>query len=290
MDWQDAEDVLREKGADYIKTRIAKLEKRHAKPKVKPDLSILIRGIATAYYLNDDSEKLDLIMQDLQYLGFTDVTCTAKKGEDGYVYGHQVVFSGRHTDPTIQAEFVITPRTDVLYQYKFEYGQLRCIPFGSSGSPGQKEAGTKNLHKLCNLAYKITGNGTADRPSYLQRTLGYEGCGSHSRSAYDWTPIWEAPNVAEEQERKKQDVFESEKQASIRSAQKHLDDVVSSYHHFVTLCHQYQKEYNEPLPQLKAEHAGYYPGSLRVIFTVSGEGTTCPTVTIERIIEEADSE
>ncbi|HUS88180.1 MAG TPA: hypothetical protein VMW91_02230 [Desulfosporosinus sp.] len=52
MDWQDAEDVLREKGADYIKSRIAKLEKRHTKPKVKPDLSILIKGIATAYDLN----------------------------------------------------------------------------------------------------------------------------------------------------------------------------------------------------------------------------------------------
>jgi len=289
MEYQDAEEILREKGADYVKKRIAKMEKRKARLAIapKPDLSILIKGIATAYYLNNDSEKLDLIMEDLQYLGFADITCAPEKiGE--YTSSHKMIFSGRHTDPEVQAEFIKTPRTDVLFQYMFEYGQLNCLPFG--GSLGQKEAGTHRNSKLESLAYHISGRagGRENKESYIMRVHGVKQ--QDTRDTYHWNVIWQAGNVEEELVRKEADKFAEEKQAAISSARKDLEEAVSNYQYFVVKCLAYALKYNEPMSTFTETAGGPYPGMPEVTFVVSGDGTTCPTVTITKVQEETDEE
>jgi hypothetical protein len=274
MTYPDAEDILKAQGIDYIRKRIKKLEKRQAKPKVPKDLSILIKGIATAYYLNDQPDMLDFIMKDLQYLGFTDITCAPKK-EGDYIFEHIITFSGRHSDPDIQAVFAKTPRTDVLYQYKLAYGKLLSIPFGSTG---QKEADCKNIQGISNLAYKISGNGSKDHPTYLQKTLGITEAKDHVRDTYHWTPIWEAEDVAIQQAQREADELKEAKRVQQSRATEELDRAAAAIISYLSKAQRYYDEFNEEMPVQKGHSGGYSVGV--PMLTLTSTGTVLPTLAL----------
>lgn len=268
---EDAEETLKERGLDYIKERIKKLEKRHAKPKKVVDKAVMIKGIATAYYLNEKPEMLDLIMKDLQHLGFVDITCAARKGEEGYVYDHHMTFSGRHVDHKVQACFVEAPRTDMLYQYKFAYGQLIMIPFGHEG---QKSADCKDLRKLRDLAYLISSAGGRDNLSYLQKTFG----DSHHRDAYYWNVVWETSDVKQEQERKAEDELKDRKQKATYEAAGKLDKAADLIRDYIIAAAEYQVEFGEEMRTISEKAVCWRPAVPEVILTATG--ANLPTLSI----------
>lgn len=270
LTYPDAEDVYKEQGPEYIKKRIKKLEKRQAKPKKVVDKAALIKGVATAYYLNDKPELLDLIMDDLKYLGFADLSCAPEKHEDGSSSTHKVIFSGRHADIEVQAEFVEAPRTDVLFQYKFEYGQLLSIPFGPVG---QKESGCKDLRKLSGLGYKIIGHGSADHPSYLMRTYNITSEETGLRSQYHWKVIWEAPDVKLEQERKADDELKARKRKAIALAADKLDKAADLIRDYLIEAKAYQLHFSEEMPSIVEKAVCWREADPEVTITANGENT-----------------
>lgn len=275
LTYPDAEDIYKEQGPEYIKKRIKKLEKRQAKPKKVVDKAALIKGIATAYYLNDNAEMLDRIIEDLKFLGFTDISCAAKKGDEDYVYEHIMIFSGRHTDPEVQKYFVEAPRTDVLFQYKFSYGQLLCIPFGTVG---QKEASTNDIRKLHDLAYKIVSYGSDDHPSYLKRTYNYTTQEQGLRDFYHWTVIWSAENVKEEQERKAADELAARKRKAVSDAASKLDKAADLIRDYLIDAAAYKLHFGEVMPTITEKAVCWREAVPEV--TLIAEGGDLPTLSV----------
>jgi len=274
LTYPDAEDIYKEQGPEYIKKRIKKLEKRQSKPKKVVDKAALIKGIATAYYLNDNTEMLDRIIEDLKFLGFTDISCAAKK-EDDYTYDHVMIFSGRHTDPEVQKYFVEAPRTDILFQYKFSYGQLLCIPFGSVG---QKEASSNDIRKLHDLAYKISSYGSDDHPSYLKRTYNYTSTEQGLRDFYHWTVVWSAPNVQEEQERKAADELMSRKRKAVSDAASKLDKAADLIRDYLIDAAAYKLHFGEEMPTITEKAVCWREAVPEV--TLVATGNNLPTLSI----------
>lgn len=270
MTYPDAEDILKDQGPAYIKKRIKKLEKRQARPKKVVDKAALIKGIATSYYLNDKTEMLDRIMQDLKYLGFVDVSCSAQKSEeeDSQPSTYKMTFFGRHADPEIQAAFVESPRTDLLFQYKFAYGQLLCVPFGSLG---QKEAYCKDLRKLHDLAYKIVGHGSQDHPSYIMKTHNITSQEQGLRDFYHWTVIWQAPDVKLEQERKAADELKAHKQQAVSSAASKLDKAADLIRDYLIEAMAYQFHYGEEMPTITEKAVCWKESIPQVVLVATGE-------------------
>lgn len=207
---------------------------------------VKLKPIGSVYDMARNDPLIPIIIKDLGWLGFANITMHISKES------LSTVFHGFHTDPNIQAELEKATRTDLCFTYSLDHGQLRRLAYSTSSRQSSRNA--RYNWSAGNVAFHIAGYNGGYGPDNLEIPKSFimrKRKVKHSDIDFtEYYVVWESPDVAELQEAKRLEIHEANRKSHLEALKSRLYKMAEQYGAFLESRNSYEREYPGTLPEI----------------------------------------